>query len=255
MWEYRKYENYERGLLSTAIYSDNTTKEFANRIFCYMTEEMFFTQNAKCTFKLFKEMCESEDIAILGTNSFRKKLKMIAQIEYLELDLENYIFNLEGDWTPSSTIDYWMKNVQKCYFENRFTNAKSSEEVKSILTEQEKYSIHNELETLGSTKEEALEDYERRRKSAIITSYPSLNETIGSLQGGDMIVMAGATSSGKTCMMLNLLTGIAKMGKRVLIFSLEMTKAQLQQRIAAAELSLNAMKFRNFMLTPDEKNR
>lgn len=58
---------------------------------------------------------------------------------------------------------------------------------------------------------------------------------------------------GKTCMMLNIAASMAKLGKKLLIFSLEMNKEQLLNRIVSAETDLNSSKFRNGELTKDEE--
>lgn len=247
-WEYN-----EKSLLSTIAYAEGVSKEYVQRALAYTKPNMFLSAEAKNTYNLIKEMCSGDDIAIYGTKSFGDKLRMVSVMEYPNMTLDEYILDLKGYWCPSATIDYWIKKVQEQYFENLFTLARSKEDVKHIIAEQESFAVKNRLEDLSSNKDEALKEYEQQKNSAIFTSYPSINKIIGSLIGGDMIVLAGATSSGKTCLMLNLLKGIAKTGKRVLVFSLEMTKTQLQQRIASSELGIDSTKFRTFTLSAEEK--
>ena len=58
-------------------------------------------------------------------------------------------------------------------------------------------------------------DYYDKQENAVLTGYKSIDSKIGSLFGGDYVVIAGATSMGKTCFALNLLR---KMTERNLDF-------------------------------------
>ena len=97
------------------------------------------------------------------------------------------------------------------------------------------------------------DDYEMRLKSKPLrTGFESIDKTMGYLRGGDFVVLAAATGMGKTCMMLNIALSMAKQGKKVLIFSLEMSKEQLMNRIVSSETGISASKFRNATMTKEE---
>ena len=67
----------------------------------------------------------------------------------------------------------------------------------------------------------------------ITTGYRDLDRVISGLQGGDLIIIAGRPSMGKTAFALNIAQYASKEGS-VGIFSLEMPGAQLTQRLLAA---------------------
>lgn len=67
---------------------------------------------------------------------------------------------------------------------------------------------------------------------AATTGINILDETIGGLQGGNLIVYAGRPGMGKTALMATTALRAAMDGNPVLFFSLEMTQEQLIQRIA-----------------------
>ena len=166
-----------------------------------------------------------------------------------------YIERLETYWTPSGTINNWIKRVQDRYFTERFKKASSREEFEEVIEEQQKYSITQDLNSISENSEDVLKVYEQRLQSAIFTPYENLNNVVGSLQGGDMVILAGGTGSGKTAFTLNLAVGIAKLGYKVDIFSLEMPKYQVQQRIVCSEAKIDGYKFRSFTLTEDDKRK
>lgn len=84
----------------------------------------------------------------------------------------------------------------------------------------------------------------------IPTGYPDLDSMLAGLQRSDLMIIAARPSMGKTAFVLNLAQNIAtKAGEPVLIFSLEMSKEQLVDRMLAAEASVDAWNLRTGNLT------
>jgi len=76
------------------------------------------------------------------------------------------------------------------------------------------------------------------------------------LQAGDLVVVAGRPSMGKTSWALNVAQNAAiEHEKPVAVFSLEMSKEQLVQRFLCAEGRVDAQKLRRGRLAPDEYQR
>ena len=68
------------------------------------------------------------------------------------------------------------------------------------------------------------------------TGIGKLDKAIGGLHRGDLMVVAGASSMGKTAFSTNLAVGAARTeGRSVALFSAEMTRRQLAWRLAASE--------------------
>ncbi|MHC4991744.1 MAG: replicative DNA helicase, partial [Planctomycetota bacterium] len=89
-----------------------------------------------------------------------------------------------------------------------------------------------------------------------ITGLPSgfrdLDDMTGGLQPGEMIILAARPSMGKTSLALNMAEQIAVGGHAAGIFSLEMSKQQLVQRILTARSSIDSHRFRRNMLSKDD---
>lgn len=62
------------------------------------------------------------------------------------------------------------------------------------------------------------------------TGFPSIDKLTLGLPGGELIIIAGETSRGKTLLSMNIANNIAKWGGRVLFVTLEMTHAELTSR-------------------------
>ncbi len=77
------------------------------------------------------------------------------------------------------------------------------------------------------------------------TGFPALDEILGGLQHSDMIVLAARPSLGKTSLALGIARHAAVEQKaRVAIFSLEMAREQLVQRLLASESGVDTKKLR-----------
>ena len=72
--------------------------------------------------------------------------------------------------------------------------------------------------------------------TGLATGFKDLDDRTSGFQRSDMIVIAARPSVGKTAFALNIAANAAiRDGKRVLLFSLEMSKEQLVQRLLCME--------------------
>jgi replicative DNA helicase len=74
---------------------------------------------------------------------------------------------------------------------------------------------------------------EHSQRCGVPVPFPLLTEFIGGFQSGDLIVLGGDTGQGKTALALNLAVHAAQAGHGVAIFSMEMSKKQILNRILA----------------------
>jgi replicative DNA helicase len=87
---------------------------------------------------------------------------------------------------------------------------------------------------------------ERRGElTGIPTGYRDLDDLTGGLQNSDLLLLAARPSVGKTAMALSLAYNIANIAQRgVGIFSLEMSREQLVQRLLAMHTGIDMQRFR-----------
>jgi replicative DNA helicase len=80
----------------------------------------------------------------------------------------------------------------------------------------------------------------------VSTGLTDLDKVLAGLQRSDLVVIAARPSMGKTALMLNIALNIATKAEQgaVLVFSLEMSKEQLVDRLLAAEAGVDAWKLR-----------
>ncbi|MFB6291719.1 MAG: replicative DNA helicase [Candidatus Bipolaricaulia bacterium] len=93
--------------------------------------------------------------------------------------------------------------------------------------------------------EELHHDPNQQTISGLSTGFPKLDEMTSGFQDGQLIVVAGRPGTGKTSFALSLVRNIAlKEGQGVGLFSLEMTKEQLLERLLCGEGRVNLHQLR-----------
>ncbi len=97
-------------------------------------------------------------------------------------------------------------------------------------------------------------DYLYQRKehiTGIATSYTRFDNMTSGLQKADLVIIAGRPSMGKSAFAVNIAENIAiKENQPVALFSLEMSKEQLVQRMLCSQARVDAHKVRSGFLSP-----
>src|SRR5271169_4665112 len=92
--------------------------------------------------------------------------------------------------------------------------------------------------------------------TGISTGYGELDKLLSGLQPSELIILAGRPSQGKTALALNVAENIAiRGGLPVAVFSLEMSKESLLQRLVASVAQVDAHKFRTGHLSREDWRR
>jgi len=139
------------------------------------------------------------------------------------------------------------------------------EEPETILDKAEgmifKISEKNESKDVVSIKEAMLEEMIRLDKvyktrgviTGISSGYLDFDSKTSGFHPSDLVILAARPAMGKTAFALNLALNVAKKERKtVLIFSLEMPKTQLAQRLLAVDASVELSKLRSGYLKDEE---
>jgi replicative DNA helicase len=96
--------------------------------------------------------------------------------------------------------------------------------------------------------------YQRKEHiTGLATNYIELDKMMSGLQKSDLIILAGRPSMGKSALAVSMAERVAiEGGHGVAIFSLEMSKEQLVQRLLCSQARVDAHKVRNGFLSPDD---
>lgn len=149
---------------------------------------------------------------------------------------------IESAVSQEETADVLLDNAeQKIYNirQGKTTNAPSK--LKDII-------VNNVYDTLQKITGEDKELYK-----GFTTGFSDLDKVLTGLNRSDLIIVGARPAMGKTSFALNLARNVAAVGKRkVLFFSLEMTKEQLAMRVLGTEARVSSMKMRSGQISNDE---
>ena len=105
-----------------------------------------------------------------------------------------------------------------------------------------------DLVSIGETLIDTFQEIEDRSESKIPPGVPcgfyDLDAMTGGFQRSDLIIVAGRPAMGKTALAVQFGFKIAKKGLPVAMFSLEMSKGQLVQRLLAGEAKIESTRLR-----------
>jgi replicative DNA helicase len=93
---------------------------------------------------------------------------------------------------------------------------------------------------------------EHANAGLVQSGFTGLDNKIGGFKAGDMVIIAARPSMGKTALVLNIAQNIAEAGKNVAIFSLEMSKEQLTDRLICATMGIDSWKLQKWLLEDEE---
>lgn len=83
------------------------------------------------------------------------------------------------------------------------------------------------------------------QQEAIPTEFPNIDRIIQGVAPGELCILAGRPSMGKSALALSMGLNMAKAGKSVLFFTLEMTHQSLIERAICMEAKVNMTKIKN----------
>lgn len=114
-----------------------------------------------------------------------------------------------------------------------------------------------DLVSIGETLIDTFQEIEDRSDGKIPPGIPcgfyDLDGMTGGFQRSDLIIIAGRPAMGKSSIAINIAESIAKKQKLpVAVFSLEMSRGQLVQRILSAEAKIESNRIRSGIITQEE---
>ena len=189
---------------------------------------------------------------------------------------KNYLYQLAQSVPSTQNVESYCKIVKEKYYIRTLIDvsrqiieeaSEADNEADLLLdsAEQKIYDIRQGKVTKGPTRIGDIiinEVYDKLQKlssadsdqyKGYTTGFTDLDRCITGLNKSDLVIIGARPAMGKTSLALNMARNTAMMGKKkVVFFSLEMTKEQLAQRVLATEARVESTKMRTGNITSDE---
>ncbi len=195
-----------------------------------------------------------------------------------EEDGKNYLFQIADIVPSTSNVEAYCKIIKDRFYIRTLINVStdvidfaenSGEEADIILdnAEQRIYEIRQGKTVAGPSKLSdviasvydtlyKLNSDDKEQFKGLATGFPDFDKMCNGLNRSDLVIVGARPAMGKTSFTLNMARNVAvKSGRKVLFFSLEMSKEQLAQRIISTEARIPSQKMRKGDLTPSEWER
>ncbi|MEK7074650.1 MAG: replicative DNA helicase, partial [Patescibacteria group bacterium] len=202
-----------------------------------------------------------EPIDVLSVTNRLRERKSLA-----EIGGSAYVTSLVNTVPTASNVAHYASIVRKKRLLRDLIEAshhiaqlgyRESEEVEMLIDEAEqkifsiaKDSLHQEFFLVKDALESAWERIERLHKGdgalrGVRTGFKDLDNILSGLQKSDLVILAARPSLGKTSLALNIARNVAVDEKKAVgVFSLEMSREQLIDRLIASEAGIDSWRLR-----------
>ena len=235
-----------------------------------LKEEDFYRNDNKEIFGAMYDIYNSgrqiDMITVKDELSLRGALEKIGGLAYLATltdsvpttsNIESYVKIVEEKSTIRGLIKSANDILKMGYSgtENADTVVEQAEKsIFHVLQNRNSRGYASIKEILVTTFDKLEDMYKNKRKLAGVESgFIDLDEKLSGLKNSELLILAARPAMGKSAFVLNIATSVAMKSKvPVMIFSLEMAKEQMINRILCSESEVDSMKFQNADLNSDE---
>ena len=255
----------EKAVLGSMMLSDDAVQDAID----ILKPEDFYLKEHQEIYKMFMSMFRRSITIDLMTT--RAELNKVHQLELV--GGMTYLSRLSGDAiNPSNAKFYALTVVDKSKMRKLIKSADTmrknaydgSMDSEQILDEAEKeiFSIaqasqrknYSPIQEVLQTNILQINELVRNKGQlpGITTGFRDIDKMLGGLKKTDLVVLAARPGMGKTAFALNVAENAAMAGHSVLVFSMEMSKEQLGQRMLAMSARVDMEHIKNGTIEDDE---
>lgn len=232
------------------------------RVAEFLSADFFYKPAHRYVYEAMLQLFNSNDridiVSVSDVLNMNQKLELVGG--------RAFINDLSFKTITTANVEYYAKQIQEKAIKRSLINAgseivTSGYELTPIEESLEKaerliFDIASQKTTKNLThvKDLVLKTYEkieyryqhRGELTGVATGFYELDEMTSGLQKSDLIILAARPAMGKTAFALNIAQNAALRGKApVAIFSLEMSKDQLVQRLLCSEAEVDSQRLRS----------
>lgn len=256
----------EESVLGSMILDRNAINEATEIL---SAEDFYKQSNGQIFNAIINIFNRNEPVDLITLSDELSKMDIIDEIGGV-----TYLANLSSSIATTSNVKYYCKIVQEKSLLRQLIKSSndimakaydSTEDVSAIMEKAEKnifdISQGTKREGLYPISEVLLSSFEKIEKMAenkgqltgLTTGFIDLDNNLSGLQDSDLILLAARPSMGKTALGINIaLNSALNADAKVAVFSLEMSKEQLVQRMISSAAHVNLKKIISGDLNEEE---
>jgi len=235
------------------------------------TSDMFFKEEHRVLFDVMRELYEKntpiDGTILLSTLQTKNLLEAVGGIDYLKeianavptsANAEYYAAIVKEKAMIRGLIGACTATLRDCY--------ESGEPATTVLDRGEarifdiaQNKVANQASSLTEVLHETFEMLDRNTGehfTGVPSGFLELDNLTSGMQRGEMIIIAARPSVGKTAFSMNIIEHVGiDLKKPCAVFSLEMSKQQLAQRMLCSRSGVDSHKLRRGMLSRQDRDR
>lgn len=222
--------------------------QYKQTILNHTCKEMFADKETRAIYEIILKYLKDHDIKELTP------FNIMVWLDKKDVKYIQYFMFLKSNFMCAADVDNWIIRLHNLYEKRLLIECKTITQIQDAQEHIKKYKLQERESKLFDVAIEYLNNYDNKSENIIKTDYKCIDNLIGGFQGGNYIILAGATGMGKTAMAINLIMKIIKQNKKVLFVSLEMTTWEILSRVISKELKIPAECIRNHTLSEKALN-
>lgn len=259
----------EKSLLGAFLIDKDALIKVADKL----RTEFFYDENHQLIYAAILELFENREPVDLVTLTAKLKKNN----SYKKIGAKDYLAELANFVPTSAHVEQYASMVEECYIKRRLIvyssdlttfvfQQKSSAKDILELAEKNIFAI-SQGQTKGgfvALREALAESFDRLDEIAkksdglrgLATGFTDLDNKLTGMQRNNLIILAARPGQGKTAFVLNIAQNAAlKSRAPVGIFSLEMSKEELVDRLLVSQAEIDAWKLKSGRLNDDDNER
>ena len=247
----------EEAILGAILVSPNCM----NKVVEHIKPESFYKPAHRYVYEAMLELYNSEDkldiVTVSDVLNMNQKLELVGG--------RAFINDLSYKTITTSNVEYYAKIVQEKAIKRSLINAgseivsagydlnpveESLEQAEKLIFDIASQKASNSLSPIKDLVYDTYSELEERANNkgqltGVPTGFYDLDSFTNGLQKSDLIILAARPAMGKTAFALNIVQNVAlRANTPVAVFSLEMSKKQLVQRLLASEAEVDTQRLK-----------
>ena len=242
-----------------------------NKVVEHLKPDSFYKPAHRYVYEAMLELYNSEDkldiVTVSDVLNMNQKLELVGG--------RAFINDLSYKTITTTNVEYYAKIVQEKAIKRSLINAgseivsagydlnpveESLEQAEKLIFDIASQKASNSLTPIRNLVYDTYEELEERannkgKLTGIPTGFYDLDTLTNGLQKSDLIILAARPAMGKTAFALNIVQNVAlRANTPVAVFSLEMSKKQLVQRLLASEAEVDTHRLKTGTLNSKDWN-